>query len=54
MTLEEIERGAACWMDYLKLTKELHTNLTFRSTVKARECEVVTIEKNGVIDRMKK
>ena len=52
--LKEIERGAAHWCDFLKLVDSLHTDLTFRATVKNREWEVAVIEKIERLTESKK
>ena len=52
--LKEIERGAAYWCDFLRLTENLHTNLTFRATVKNREWEAAVIERIERLTESKK
>ena len=44
-TMKEIERGTAVWTEYPRLVSVLHTNLTFRATVRARERDAVALEK---------
>ena len=54
--LQAIERGEASWSDYKHLAHQLHTNLTFRATVKSREREnamVAKLEKLVAIDGKK-
>ena len=45
VTLKEIEHDAADWADVNKLVNDLHTNLTFRATVRARERDEATVAK---------
>ena len=42
-TLQVIEKGDATWTEYKRLADQLHTNLTFRATVKSRERENETV-----------
>ena len=39
-TLKNIERGTAGWAEFKDLERQLHTNLTFRATVKARQPDI--------------
>ena len=43
--LQLIEKGEVAWSDFRRLSDQMHTNLTFRATVKSRERETATVAK---------